>query len=180
MKQAYLIAILTALMIGQTQARLGFSLEQCRAAYGNEVKSEVAATNSQQRAYGFVADNLYVYAILSKEGKVVDITYFDNNAKKELSASAKASLWDLNVDKSHVWDNTFYRSINLATGWDGKREFKKLGNENFKHYVMYETNGPSALVENASGLGWQIRTMQQFTLEQKAIKQLNIKHLAVR
>ena len=180
MKHVYLTAILAASMIGQAQARIGFSLEQCRTAYGKEVKSEVATTNSQQKAYGFVSDNLYVYAILSKEGKVVDITYFDNNAKKELSPSAKASLWDLNVDKGRVWDDTFYRSIALAAGWDGKREYKKLGKENFKHYVMHETNGPNALVENASGLGWQIRTMQQFTLEQKAIKLLTVQHLAVR
>jgi hypothetical protein len=36
---------------------------------------------------------------------------------------------------------------------------------------MFETNGPSALVENAKDLGWQIRTLDQFKVEQKAIKE---------
>jgi hypothetical protein len=37
---------------------------------------------------------------------------------------------------------------------------------------MFEANGPNALVENANKLGWQIRTMEQFNLEQRAIKVL--------
>jgi hypothetical protein len=172
MKQVYLSAILAAAMIGQAQARIGFTLDECRKAYGKEVKSEVAWSSPNQKAYGFVADNLYIYPILSTEGKVVDITYFDNTAKTELPPAVTAKLWDLNVDKRRVWDDTFYRFIALSTGWNGKHVYKKLGEEPGKHSVMYETNGPSVLVENAKALGWQIRTMQQFKLEQKAIKQL--------
>lgn len=172
MKQLYLSAILAASMIGHAQARIGFTLEECRRAYGKEVKTEAAWTSAEQKAYGFVFNDLYIYAILSAEGKVVDITYFDNNAKAELPPSLKAKLWDLNVDKGRVWDDTFYRTIYLNTGWDGKNKYKKLGEEPFTHYVMYEANGPSALVENSNKLGWQIRTLQQFKLEQRALKQL--------
>ena len=113
-------------------------------------------------------DRSDVYAILSSEAKVVDIVYFDNNTKAELLPSLKAKLWDLNVDKGRVWDDHYY----LTKSWDGKHEYKKLGEEHFKHYLMYETNGPSALVENANKLGWQIRDLQQFNLEQRVIKQM--------
>lgn len=168
MKQLYLSAILVASIIGHAQARIGFTLDQCRKAYGKEVKTEAAWTSSSQKAYGFVSNNLYVYAILSSEAKVVDIVYFDNNTKAELLPSLKAKLWDLNVDKGRVWDDHYY----LTKSWDGKHEYKKLGEEHFKHYLMYETNGPSALVENANKLGWQIRDLQQFNLEQRVIKQM--------
>lgn len=167
MKHLYLSALLVATMIGQADARIGYTLEQCRAAYGKEVKSEVAWCSPDQRAYGFISNNLYIYAIFSAEGKVVDIIYFDNKAKKDLSPEVTAKLWDLNVDKGRVWDDHNY----LANGWDGKHEYKKLGEERFKHNLMYESNGPSVLIENANGLGWQIRTMDQFKLEQKAIKE---------
>ncbi len=171
MKNLYLTLIVAASMISHAQARIGFSLEQCRTAYGKQVKTEESGTLSPQKACGFISNNLYVYALFSKEGKVVDITYFDNKVKSVLSPTLKASLWALNVDQHRVWDDTFYRTICLTTGWNGKREYKRLGNENFKHNVMYEANGPSALVENASKLGWQIRTMQQFMLEQAALKE---------
>ena len=171
MKHLYLFALLAAAMIGQAHARIGYTLDQCRAVYGKEVKSEVAWSSPAQQAYGFIADNLYIYAIFSAEGKVVDIIYFDNTAKKDLSPEVRAKLWERNVDKGRVWDDTFYRSIVLKTGWDGKHLYKKLGQEPYKHWIMFETNGPSVLIENAKGLGWQIRTMDQFKLEQKAIKE---------
>ena len=85
MKHLYLFALLAAAMIGQAHARIGYTLDQCRAVYGKEVKSEVAWSSPAQQAYGFIADNLYIYAIFSAEGKVVDIIYFDNTAKKDLS-----------------------------------------------------------------------------------------------
>jgi hypothetical protein len=159
-------------MIGQAHARIGFTLDECRKAYGKEVKSEVAWCSPDQKAYGFISHGLYIYAILSAEGKVVDITYFDNSAKKELSPELKTKLWELNVDRDRAWDDTFYRSIVLKTGWNGKHAYKKLGQEPGVHYVMYEANGPGALVENANKLGWQIRTMGQFKLEQRAMKEL--------
>ena len=158
-------------MIGQAHARIGYTLDQCRAAYGKEVKSQIAWCSPDQQAYGFIADNLYIYAVLSANGKVVDISYFDNTAQKELSPEVKAKLWELNVDRGRVWDDTFYRTIVLNTGWNGKHLCQKLGQEPYKHWVLFETNGPSVLVENAKGLGWQIRTMDQFKLEQKAIKE---------
>jgi hypothetical protein len=175
MKYMYLTIILAAAMIGQAQARIGYTLEQCRAAYGKEVKTEVAWTSPDQTAYGFISDDLYIYAIFSAGGKVVDIIYFDNTDKKDLPADVIAKLWDENVDRGRVWDDEFYRSIVLNTGWNGKRLYKKLGQEPFKHWIMFESNGPSALVENAKGLGWQIRTFEQFKLEQKAIRELAAK-----
>src|ERR1700740_1219918 len=129
MKHLYLSAILVTSMIGQVEARIGFTIKECRKAYGKEVKTEPAWTSSEQKAYGFVFNDLYIYAIFSTEGKVVDITYFDNNAKAELPPSLKARLWDLNVDRGRVWDDTFYRTICLNTGWDGKNRYKKLGEE---------------------------------------------------
>jgi hypothetical protein len=166
MKQLYISIILAAVTIGQAHARIGFTLDECRKAYGKEVKSEVAWCSSDQKAYGFISDGLYIYTILSAEGKVVDITYFDNSAKTELSPELKARLWELNVDRGREWDGAHYR----YTGWNGKHVYKKLGQEPGLHYVMYETNGPSVLVENANKLGWQIRTMDQFKLEQRAMK----------
>lgn len=172
MKQVYLSAIVVAVVIGQAHARIGFTLEECRKAYGKEVKSEVAWSSPYQRAYGFVANELYIYSILSVQGKVVDITYFNNAAKVGLPTALKAELWNMNVDKGRVWDDTFYRTMALNSGWDGKHVYKKLGQEAGQHFVMYEANGPSALVENGKALGWQIRTIDQFNLEQKTIKQL--------
>jgi hypothetical protein len=98
----------------------------------------MASCSPDQKAYGFIADNLYIYAILSAEGNVVDITYFDNTAKRELPPAVTAKLWDLNVDKGRVWDDTFYRTIALSTGWDAKHVYKKSGEEPGKHSVMYE------------------------------------------
>jgi hypothetical protein len=170
MKLLSISVILTAAITVQAHARIGYTLDQCRKAYGKEVKSEIAWPSSGQMAYGFACNNLYLYAILSTEGKVVDITYFDNNRKAELSPELKAQLWDTNLDKGRVWDDTFYRTISLNTGWDGKHAYKKLGQEPGPHYVMFEANGPNALIENANKLGWQIRTMEQFKLEQRAIK----------
>lgn len=171
MKHLYLTTLLAAAMIGQAHARIGYTLDQCRAAYGKEVKSETAWSSPDQQAYEFIADNLYIYAIVSAEGRVVDIIYFDNTAKKELPSELRAKLWEQNVDKGRVWDDTFYRTIVLKTGWSGKYLHKKLGQEPGKHWIMFEANGPSALVENAKDLGWQIRTLDQFKLEQKAIKE---------
>jgi hypothetical protein len=71
-----------------------------------------------------------------------------------------------------VWDDAYYQTIVLNSGWSGKHVYKKLGQESGLHYVMYEANGLNALVENANKLGWQIRTMDQFKLEQRAIKLL--------
>ena len=170
MKKVYLTAILAAAMLSQAQARIGFSLDQCRERYGKEVKTEAAWSSPSQTAYGFVAGKLYIYAILSSEGKVVDITYFDNTAKAALPAASQTKLWRENVDKSRVWDDTFYRVLALNTGWDGTHAHKKLGQESGPHWVMFEANGPSALVKNAKDLGWQIRTLTQFDLEQTAIK----------
>ena len=170
MKRLYLSIILAAAIIGQAHARIGFTLDECRKAYGKEVKSEVAWCSSDQTAYGFISNGLYIYAIFSAEGKVVDITYFDNHAKTELSPELKARLWEFNVDRGRVWDDAFYRTIVLDSGWNGKHVYKKLGHEPGLHYVMYEANGPGALVENANKLGWQIRTMDQFKLEQRAMK----------
>jgi hypothetical protein len=172
MKKLYLSIILAAAMIGQAHARIGFTLDECRKAYGKEVSSEAAWCSSDQKACGFISDGLYIYAILSAEGKVVDITYFNNGAKTELSPQLKTGLWELNVDRARVWDDTYYQTIVLNSGWSGKHVYKKLGQESGLHYVMYEANGLNALVENANKLGWQIRTMDQFKLEQRAIKLL--------
>ena len=48
-------------MLSQAQARIGFSLDQCRERYGEEVKTEAAWSSPSQTAYGFVAGKLYIY-----------------------------------------------------------------------------------------------------------------------
>jgi hypothetical protein len=49
---------------------------------------------------------------------------------------------------------------------------KQLGFEHFKLYVMYESSGTGAFVENAQEKEWQIRTFPHFRLERVTIKQL--------
>ena len=151
------------LMAATAQARIGWNLERCRTNYGHEVKVEKAWCGGT--AYGFINRGLYIYAIFSPDGKVGDVTYFDNHTSDPLPPATQAHLWLVNIDKSRMWDVD-----NYFTFWDGKKSVKKLGAESFPHRLMYETNGPSALIENANKNGWQIRTMKQFQIEQSAIK----------
>ena len=46
-------------MLSQAQARIGFSVDQCRERYGEEVKTEAAWSSPSQTAYGFVAGKLW-------------------------------------------------------------------------------------------------------------------------
>lgn len=151
------------------QARIGSNLEQCRANYGHEVKVEKAWCGGT--AYGFVNQGLYIYAIFSPDGKVGDVTYFDNTAAKPLSKAMQEHLWAENVDKSIEWDSKYqYNNEHANMGWDGRQEYKNLGSEKGKHWMMTETNGTRALIENANKNGWQIRSMKQFQIEQSALK----------
>jgi hypothetical protein len=163
MKLHILALAVATTMAATAQARIGWNLEQCRANYGHEVKAEKAWCGGS--ACGFINNGLYIYAIFSPDGTVGDITYFDNRAAKPISSDLQAHLWLVNVDKSRMWDGD-----NYFTFWDGKKSVKKLGAEPFPHRVMYETNGPHALIENAHKNGWQIRTMNQFQIEQSTLK----------
>jgi hypothetical protein len=159
-----LLAIAAAMIMTATaHARIGWTLEQCRSNYGHEVKVEKAWCGGT--AYSFINDGLYIYTILSPDGKVGDITYFDNRTAKPFSQDMQAHLWLINIDKSRMWDGD-----NYFTFWDGKKSVKKLGVESFPHRLMYETNGPNVMIENANKNGWQIRTKDQFEIEQSALK----------
>jgi hypothetical protein len=163
MKMKTLTIAAAMIMAATAQARIGWNLEQCRTSYGHEVKVEKAWCGGT--AYGFISDGLYIYAIFAPDSKVGDVTYFDNRTTNLLSQNMQAHLWLINIDKSRMWDGD-----NYFTFWDGKKSVKKLGTELFPHRLMYETNGPSVLIENAKGNGWQIRTMTQFQIEQSALK----------
>jgi hypothetical protein len=159
-----LLTIAAAMIIAATaQARIGWNLEKCRANYGHEVKVENAWCGGT--AYSFIKRGLYIYAIFSPDGKLGDITYFDNRTGDPLPPAMQAHLWLINIDKSRMWDGD-----NYFTFWDGKKSVKKLGYESFPHRLMYETNGPNVMIENANKNGWQIRTKQQFQIEQGALK----------
>jgi len=118
--------------------------------------------------------NTYIFATTNPEGtKIEDLMYFKFNGR--FSESEKAALYKQNVDRGHVWDGD-YRGFFSRFDWDGKREFKKLGLERYKHYIQYETNGVNAIVENMheqdGKTSYQLRTLKQFLFEQTAIKQL--------
>lgn len=171
------LAILTV-VIGfavSAQAKIGYTLAQCRSEYGKPLKVETAWCGGT--AAEFVHNGLFSYIIFDANGKAADITYFSSKIllTKDITPLSKATteyLWYHNVDKGKVWDNSCPSGI---SDWDGKREVKKFGNENFKHWVMYERNGPDALIENAPEYapnknGYQIRTQAQFEAEQPVIR----------
>ena len=170
MKLKVLTMVAAMIVAATAQARIGLNLEQSRASYGHEVKVEKAWCGGT--AYGFINRGLYIYVILSPDGKVGDVTYFDNTAGQPLSKAMQEHLWNANVDQSIAWDRTNYQFTNehANMGWDGRVERKNLGLEKGKHWTMSETNGTHVLIENANKNGWQIRTMKQFQIEQSALK----------
>jgi hypothetical protein len=155
-----LFALAAIFLISTAQAKLGYTLEQCRTDYGTEVKSEPAWCGGQ--AYGFIHNGYYMYVIIPPgKDKVEDITYFDNNTWKPLSKEQKDYVWTENVDRNKQYDST--------ADWDGKREFKKP----YPHWIIYEkwaSRGLSGIVENAglaNKAGWQIRTLAQYHEESR-------------
>jgi hypothetical protein len=161
MKKYLVIVAAAVLTVGAAEARIGWSLEQCRRYYGPEVKAEPAWCGGT--AYAFVHDDLYIYVILGWGGIVGDITYFDNRKAQPLSQNVRDRLWSMNTE-GRAWENAQY------PGWDGKHAVKKLGAEAFPHSFICELNGPTVVIENAKDNGYQIRTMWQFLAEQKVIK----------
>jgi hypothetical protein len=165
-----LLTIAAAMILAATaQARIGWNLEQCRANYGHEVKVEKAWCGGT--AYGFINQGLYIYAIFSPDGKLGDVTYFDNTAPIPLSVEMRKHVWNENVDKSIAWDDKYqYLNEHGNMGWDGKVGHKSLGAEHFEHWTMREAFGTHVLIENANKNGWQIRAVKQFQIEQGALK----------
>ena len=143
------------------------------AKYGKPVKVE-SAWCFKGTSYSFQPSlNTYIFATTNPDGtKIEDLMYFKFNGP--FSGAEKAALYKQNVDRGHVWDGD-YRGFFSRFDWDGKREFKKLGLERYKHYIQYETNGVNAIVENMheqdGKTSYQLRTLKQFLFEQTAIKQ---------
>lgn len=160
MKKYLVVVAAAVLIVGTADARIGWTLEQCRSHYGREVKTEPAWCGGT--ASGFIHEGLYIYAIFSADGKVADITYFDNRKARPLPQMVQDSLWRMNAE-GRVWENEMFK------GWDGKHQVAKLGDENFPHWYIREENGTTVLVGNANHTGLQIRTMPQFWVEQKVI-----------
>lgn len=157
------LALLATLTLSATaQARIGYSLTECRTNYGHEVKTEVAWCGGT--AYSFKSSGLYLYAIIGADGKVNDIIYFDNRKVAPLSAAARESLWKLNQGDK-VYDN-----FDLCL-WNSRKQFKRLGQEHGEHWVEYSWDGKEGRVMNSSKKnGFQIRSLQAFKAEQKSIQ----------
>jgi hypothetical protein len=158
------LVLLAALELSSTaQARIGFTLAECQANYGREVKSEAAWCGG--RAYGFKSGGVYVYAIIGENGRVNDISYFDNVKIAPLSPLVQESLWKQNQGDK-VYDN-----LNPFL-WNARKEYKKgLGQEHGEHWVEYSWDGKEGLVMNASkNSGFQVRSLKGFNAEQKIIK----------
>ena len=154
-----LVALVATFLMSTAQAKLGYTLDQCRTDYGTEVKSESAWCGGT--AYSFIHDGYYLYVIIpAGKDTVEDITYFDNTTWKPLTKEQKEYVFAQNLDRNKQWEGT--------AEWDGKREFTKP----YPHWVIYEkeAKGVSGVVENAglaNKAGWQIRTLEQYRAEYK-------------
>jgi hypothetical protein len=155
-----LFALAALFLISTTQAKLGYTLEQCRNEYGAEVKSEPAWCGGQ--AYSFIHDGYYIYVIIPAESdKVADITYFDSTTWKPLGKEQRDYVWSQNLDPNKEWET--------GPNWNGKHGFKKP----YQHWVIYGKSGSKSsdgMVENAglsNKAGWQIRTLTQYRAEYK-------------
>ena len=158
------LVLLAALELSATaQARIGYTLAECQTNYGREVKSEAAWCGGT--AYGFKSGGVYVYAIIGEDGRVNDISYFDNVKIAPLGPLVQESLWKQNQGDK-VYDN-----LNPFL-WNARRKYKKgLGQEHGEHWVEYSLNGKEGLVMNASkNNGFQVRSLKGFNAEQKIIK----------
>jgi hypothetical protein len=163
-----------ALAHAQDQTDLNSTPAALAARYGKPVKIE-AAWCFKGTSYSFQPSlNTYIFATTNSDGtKIEDLMYFKFNGA--FSRAEKAALYKRNVDQSRVWDGD-YRGFFSRFDWDGKREFKKLGLERYKHCIQYETNGVNAIVENMheqdGKTSYQLRTLKQFLFEQAAIKKI--------
>jgi hypothetical protein len=154
-----LFALAAISVMSTAQARLGYTLEQCRTDYGTEVKSEPAWCGGQ--AYGFVHNGYYMYVVIPVgSDKVADVTYFDNGTWKPLTKEQRDYVRSQNLDRNKQWSG--------ADHWDGRQELKKP----YQHWATYEKakTGLDGVVENAglaNKAGWQIRTLSQYYAENK-------------
>jgi hypothetical protein len=151
------------------QAKVGWTLEQARAHYGKEVKSEVAWCGGT--AYGFIHDGLYVYAVISQGDTIGSVIYFDNKGKT-LSDEKKAQLLRFNKAGYEFESGLTFGSQELT--WNGEHNYRKLGREYFKHTVILRPSSFYGLVYNdikpEKLVGFQVRSTSQFDFEQKSIK----------
>jgi hypothetical protein len=157
-----LFALAAIFLMPTAQAKLGYTLEQCRSEYGTEVKSEGAWCGGQ--AYSFIFNQYYLYVIIpAGSDKVADITYFDNTTWKPLTKEQKDDLWSQNLDPNRKWDT--------GPHWNGKHHMIKP----YEHWVIYARSDHDPLdgvVENAeqsNKVGWQIRTLAQYRAETKFV-----------
>ena len=157
-----MVLLATLTLSATAQAQIGYSLSQCRAKYGHEVKTEVAWCGGD--AYSFKSRGLYLYAIIGADGKVNDVNYFDNTKAAPLSSAARESLWKLNQGDK-VYDN-----LDLGL-WNFRKQFKRLGQEGGEHWLEYSWDGKEGLVMNPSKKnGFQIRSLKAFQTQQKSIQ----------
>jgi hypothetical protein len=111
-----LFALAAISLMSTAQARLGYTLEQCRTDYGTEVKSEPAWCGGQ--AYGFIHNGYYMYVVIPVgSDKVADITYFDNGTWKPLTKEQRDYVRSQNLDRNKQW-----------SGADNRRNSKSLTN----------------------------------------------------
>lgn len=164
-----LIALLS--LYSTSQARIGWTLEECRANYGKEVKSSQAWCGGT--AYSFLHGDTYIYAIIPEKGsQVADVSYFSNVKAGPLPADACEKFWLLNQNGSK-WDSG---SATNWLNWNGRKTYKSLGLERgYEHIVQYSRDSKYANVGNRTKHGYQVRTLKQFYTEQKVIKTVYLK-----
>jgi hypothetical protein len=161
--------LLSLLLASSVQARIGWTLEDCRKNYGPEVKVNPAWCGGT--AYSFIKNDLYVYAIIpNKESKVADVSYFNNLVAQPLANAMCEKLWLLNQNPGPIWDAG---SASDWLNWNGRKSYKNLGLETgYEHIVQYSRDSKYCNVGNRSKNGYQVRTLKQFYKEQKVIKAL--------
>jgi hypothetical protein len=158
----FLVVLATLTLSATAQGQIGYSLSECRANYGHEVKTEVAWCGGA--AYSFKSSGLYLYAIIGAEGKVNDVIYFDNTKVAPLSSAARESLWKQNQG------DKLYDNLDPYL-WNFRKQFKRLGQEHGEHWLEYSWDGKEGLVMNPlKKNGFQIRSLRAFQTEQKSIQ----------
>lgn len=159
-------------------AGVGSTLQECRTRWGHEVKSEPSWCGGT--AYSFVQGGLYRYVIIGANGKVGDISYFDNTGKSSFK-----------TDWHDHYNAVLQRSIPFANLWDENKQgkvfenydprlwnwpllyMKGYGQEKGPHWVEPSYDGKVTLIANNCANnpnGWQIRSMEQFKAQQPLIK----------
>jgi hypothetical protein len=157
------------------RAVIGKTLAELRARFGHEQKSEPAWCGGT--AYGFICGKYYIYAIINASGRVHDVYYAANQWPFRKLTTKETDQFFVDNQGAKTYDNFTY-----SANWNSRHEFRKgYGMEKgIKHWVEYSWDNTVCLISNfgpinkpeAERFGYQVRTLEQFTAEQKVIKKM--------